>query len=175
MYLHARTSFYTHWYYFYTIGAMYLHARMFCTLTHTSSIPMGAMYLCMQEHSVHSLIRLLYHRCNVFTSKNVLNTRSYNLFTGFEKVPISPWLVTLLHICGVIPTPQSPISPKTPETLRDCRAERRRHRAERRCLRIEHRYCHIEWWVFHDVSQCFKSVSQCFKSVSQCFKCFMFY
>ena len=27
---------------------------------------------------------------------------------GLEKVPISPWLVTLLHICGVIPTPQSP-------------------------------------------------------------------
>ena len=24
------------------------------------------------------------------------------------------WLVTLLHICGVIPTPQSPISPETP-------------------------------------------------------------
>ena len=25
--------------------AMYLHAKMFCTLAHTSSIPMGAMYL----------------------------------------------------------------------------------------------------------------------------------
>ena len=32
--------------------------------------------------------------------------------TGLEKVLISPWLVTLLHICGVTPTPQSPISPK---------------------------------------------------------------
>ena len=27
------------------MGAMYLHARMFCTLTHMTSIPMGAMYL----------------------------------------------------------------------------------------------------------------------------------
>ena len=32
------------------MGVMYLHARMFCTLAHTSSIPMGAMYLYMQEH-----------------------------------------------------------------------------------------------------------------------------
>ena len=31
--------------------------------------------------------------------------------TGLEKVSISLWLVTLLHICGVIPTSQSPISP----------------------------------------------------------------
>ena len=27
---------------------------------------------------------------------------------GLEKVPISPWLLTLLHICGVTPTPQLP-------------------------------------------------------------------
>ena len=39
-----------------------------------------------------------------------------------EKVPVSPWLVTLLHICGVIPTPQSPISLETPREFRYCRA-----------------------------------------------------
>ena len=40
---------------------------------------------------------------------------------GLEKVPISPWLVTLLHIClcSVIQTPQLPISPETPR--RYCR------------------------------------------------------
>ena len=38
------------------MGAMYLHARMFCTLAHTSSIPMGAMYLYMQARFLHSLI-----------------------------------------------------------------------------------------------------------------------
>ena len=38
------------------MGAMYLHARMFCTLFQMSSIPMGAMYLYMQERYVHSLI-----------------------------------------------------------------------------------------------------------------------
>ena len=34
--------------------------------------------------------------------------------TGLEKGPISPWLVTLLHICGLVRTPQSPISLGTP-------------------------------------------------------------
>ena len=45
MYLHARmfctltnmTSI--------SVSAMYLHARMFCTLAHTASIPEGVMYL----------------------------------------------------------------------------------------------------------------------------------
>ena len=58
-------------------------------------------------------------------------------WTGLEKVLISPWLVTLLHICGVIPTPQSPILPVTPSDRRRLRAERRRFRIERRRLRIE--------------------------------------
>ena len=42
---------------------------------------------------------------------------------GLEKVLISPWLVTLLQIFRVIPTPQSPISPETPRDRRRCRAE----------------------------------------------------
>ena len=36
------------------------------------------------------------------------------LESGLEKVLISPWLVTLLHICRVIPTLQSPMLPETP-------------------------------------------------------------
>ena len=48
------------------------------------------------------------------------------------------WFVTLLHICGVIPTP---ISPETPR-------ERRCRRIECRCRCIECRYCCIEWWGF---------------------------
>ena len=33
--------------------------------------------------------------------------------TCLEKIPISQGLVTLLHICGVVPTLQLPISPET--------------------------------------------------------------
>ena len=33
--------------------------------------------------------------------------------SGLEKITISPWLVTLLHISRVIPTPQSSILPET--------------------------------------------------------------
>ena len=47
MYLHARTFFTLTDNTSIPMGAMYLHARMFCTLAHTSSIPMGAMYLQM--------------------------------------------------------------------------------------------------------------------------------
>ena len=75
---------------------------------------------------------------------------------GLEKVLISPWLVTLLHICGVIPTPQSPILPVTPRNRQRRCPKRRRLHIERRRLRIEHRYRRIEWRLFHDVSQCFK-------------------
>ena len=39
---------------------MYLHARMFCALAHTSSIPMGAMNFYLQEHFLQSLIPLLF-------------------------------------------------------------------------------------------------------------------
>ena len=36
---------------------------------------------------------------------------------GLEKIPISQGLVTLLHICGVIPTPQLLILPETPHRV----------------------------------------------------------
>ena len=32
------------------VGEMYLHAKMFCTLTRMSSIPMDAINFYMQEH-----------------------------------------------------------------------------------------------------------------------------
>ena len=52
--------------------------------------------------------------------------------SGLEKVPISPWLVTLLHICGVIPTPQLPETPS------------QYHRK----LRMRAHVSAPEWWVF---------------------------
>ena len=118
-----------------------------------------------------------------------------SLKSGLEKVLISPWLVTLLPICRVIPTPQSLISLETPrryhrELCADVSAssadvsasiewpprnrrrrcpKRRRFHMERRRLRIECRYRRIEWRAFYDVSQCFKSVSWYFTSGSRCF------
>ena len=86
---------------------------------------------------------------------------------GSEKVPTSPWLVTLLHICGVIPTLQSLISPETPHRyLRKLRTS-----ADVAALSddvaapMSHRMASVSWCFtscFHDVSQCFTSVSWCF-------------
>ena len=39
------------------LDAMYLHAQTFCTIADMIFIPMGAMYLYMQERFLHSLIR----------------------------------------------------------------------------------------------------------------------
>ena len=62
MYLHARMFFTLTDTTSIPMGVMYLHARMFCTLAHASSFPMamGAMYLYMQERFLHSLIPLLF-------------------------------------------------------------------------------------------------------------------
>ena len=81
--------------------------------------------------------------------------------TGLEKVPISPWLVTLLHISGVTPTPQSP---ETPRDRGHRRAERRRRRAELRRRRGARRYRHIEWRVF-DCFMMFHNVLRVFFDV----------
>ena len=90
--------------------------------------------------------------------------------TGYlEKIPMSLWLLALLHICGVIPMP---ISAETP--CRCCHAVGRFHRAERR-------YCHIEWpgmgsvRVFHDVSQSFKSVLLFYQWFTMFYVCFTMY
>ena len=45
---------------FILMDVMYLHARTYFTLIDTTSIPMGAMYLYMQELFLHSLIPLLF-------------------------------------------------------------------------------------------------------------------
>ena len=41
-----------------------------CTLAHLSSIPMGAMYLYMQEYFLHSLIRSYKHAGTNFNRDN---------------------------------------------------------------------------------------------------------
>ena len=91
------------------------------------------------------------------------------LFAGLEKVPISPWLVTPLHICGVILTLQSAISSETPHRFlqkfrssADVITPMSLHRAP-----SPHRAPISSHWmvsvqVFCDVSQCFKSVLWCF-------------
>ena len=84
---------------------------------------------------------------------------------GFEKVPISSWLVTLAHLWSYTNTAitdnSAPISPVTP---RDIRAPTSPHRAPSSPHRAP--ISSIEWRLFHDVSQCFKSVSWCFTSGS---------
>ena len=62
------------------VGEMYLHARMFCALTHMSSIPMGAINFYMQEHFLHSMILLTFsclwciymQECSVHLLHNLL-------------------------------------------------------------------------------------------------------
>ena len=100
----CKNVFYTHWYHFYSPGcdvftckdvlythsdsyvfyshgcSVFIHARTFFTLTDTTSIPMGAVYLYMQERFLHSLIPLLcpWVQC-IYTCKNVFYTRWYDL------------------------------------------------------------------------------------------------
>ena len=114
---------------------------------------------------------------------------------GLEKVLISPWLVTLLHICrsytnSAIAGNSAPISSVTvpPRNRRRRRAERRRLRIQRRRLHIERRYRRIEWPP-HDrrrrrpkrrrlhIERRYRRIEwRLFLDVSQCFKCFvMFY
>ena len=116
------------------------------------------------------------------------------IFIWSGKIPISQELVTLLHICRVLPTPQSVEMPQRSPTLL--------HRPLISC--IEHRDCGCHWglsvswcftcvlWVFTMFYECFTmfyecftsfmsvllcflvvslcmGVSQCFKSVSECF------
>ena len=47
----------------------------------------------------------------------ILLTFIFILLFSLEKMPISQWLVTLLDICGVIPTLQSLILPETPHRV----------------------------------------------------------
>ena len=61
------------------LGEMYLHARMFCALSHASSISMGAINFYMQERFLHSVIPLLFPCSNVFYSHGC-NVMAWNLF-----------------------------------------------------------------------------------------------
>ena len=113
-------------------------------------------------------------------------------------LPIYPWLVTLLHICGVIPTPQSQISRETPRRYRrKLRASADIDASEWRVfecfvmfyecfmmfhnvLRVFHNVLSVSWcftsgsWcftTFHDVSQCFTSVLWCFTMFNNILRC----
>ena len=92
------------------MGEMYLHARMFCALAHTSSIPMGLVNFYMQEHFLHSLIRLLYpclryiylQECSVHSPLCLLfpwcNVRAWNLFWASVVKPVL-WQLMILLPC----------------------------------------------------------------------------
>ena len=98
-----------------------------------------------------SLWRIYYHRMWGHLRRIVTYKTKTTLRAGLAKVLVSPWLVTLLHICRVIPTPQSPISLETPRRYRrylraiaDVSAWP--HRAPTSPHdRIEHRYRRIKW------------------------------
>ena len=135
-----------------------------------------------------SIVNLWICAVNDKTLKNVININhdsQYPQWPGLEKVRIPQWLVTLLHICGVIPTPQSPISPETQR--RYCRKlcadiagnSARAPMSPHRAPILSHRMASV--LVFCDVSQCLKcfmmfhnvlSVSWCFTSGSRCFTTF---
>ena len=101
---------------------MYLHWRMFCALTHTSSIPMGAINFYMQEcfftltdtTSISMFVMYLHARmfCTLahkFYSHGC-NIRAWNLFWACAAKPVL-WLMILLpctvahklysHVCNV--------------------------------------------------------------------------
>ena len=80
--------------------------------------------------------------------------------SGLEKTPISPWLVTLLHIHGVIPTTQLPISLETSPQY--CRKLHSSAGIAARSTDVATPSADIvasngSVWVFRDVSQCFMS------------------
>ena len=85
----------------------------------------------------------------------------------WKKIPISPWLITLLRICGVIPTP---ISPETPRWY--CQ---KLHAIAMNSLKVQYagmvRVVHDVLRVFQDVSQCFTSVSWCFTMFNNVLGC----
>ena len=132
--------------------------------------------------------------CNRVTNHGDMGTFSKNewsepraaepvtwLPSGLEKIPISPWLVTLIHICGVIQTRQSP---KTLSERQYCHIEcditassADVFASNGECLTVSWSFKSVSWcftsgsWCFTSGS-CFNSGSQCFTSGSQCFTMF---
>ena len=76
---------------------MYLYARMFCALAHTSSIPMGAINFDMKECFLHSLTPLLFKFSYVFYSHGC-NVRAWNLFWASVAKPVL-WQIMILLSC----------------------------------------------------------------------------
>ena len=75
------------------MGVIYLHARMFCTPTHTSSIPMGAINFYVQEHFLHWLIPLLFPclRC-IYMQECSVHLLVHLLFPGVQCQSLKPVL-----------------------------------------------------------------------------------
>ena len=69
--------------------------------------------------------------------------RVWSIVAGLEKIPISEVLVTLLHICGVLPTPQLLRSLETPHRVLILP-----HRVQQLQLSLENQTIK---WVFHNV------------------------
>ena len=61
-----------------------LHARMFCALAHTSSIPMGAINFNMQKCSLHSLIPLPFSclQCIYMQERSIHSRRTSSIPMG---------------------------------------------------------------------------------------------
>ena len=118
-----------------------------------------ALVKCLLNLSLPNLYKLNIFKWSNYGTKGVDHWVTYPrpteywVVTGLKKVLISQWLVTLIHICGVIPKPVSPVTP-----------------CNRRCLRIERRYRHIKWRVFKSFGMFHNvlSVSWCFTSGSRC-------
>ena len=104
--------------------------------------------------------------------------------SGLEKIPISPWLVTLLHICEVIPTPQwwklrASADIALAWNISPCRVPMSPSRApisqqtSHREPILSHQMASVlsYFTMFKSVSQCFSSGSCCFSSGSWCFTC----
>ena len=82
---------------FIPMGEMYLHARMFYTLAHTSLIPTGAINFYMQECFLHLLIPLLF-KCSYIFYSHGCNVRAWNLFwASLAKLVLSNGWNKFLH------------------------------------------------------------------------------
>ena len=98
--------------------------------------------------------------------------------SGLKKIPISPWLVTLFHICGVIQTLQSPILPhwycwklcsSTAALMLPCLALMSLHWV----LISSHRMASV--WVFHDVHNILRVFHDFLLVVHDVLQCFMMF
>ena len=126
---------------------------------------------------------------NIGTQSGDISTQG----TGLEKVPISPWLVTVTHLRNYTNTAITDIArnstlilPETPHLYcRKLRASYQYRQAECRCLRNKRWYLHIEWLVFerfmmfHNILRVFHDVLLVVHDVLRCitmfYKCFMMF